>query len=96
MSEHTPTFPAYLMIRDTGIFDDLGGLGQRIYTTAGAGYEKHKYVRADSRDALVAELEYVRGVFEAIHECEERGSPAWQCADEALPRIVAALAKVST
>ena len=35
------------MIRDTAINDDAGGLGQRIYTTAGAGYEKVKYTRAD-------------------------------------------------
>ena len=43
MSEYPPS----LMIRDTAIHDDAGGLGQRIYTTAGAGYEKVKYIRAD-------------------------------------------------
>lgn len=40
-------WPDYLMIRDTGVHDDAGGLGQHIFTTAGAGYEKVKYVRAD-------------------------------------------------
>lgn len=40
-------FPDYLMIRDTQLNDDAGGLGQRIYTTAGAGYAKVKYIRAD-------------------------------------------------
>lgn len=40
-------WPDYLMIRDTGLHDDAGGLGQHIFTTAGAGYEKVKYVRAD-------------------------------------------------
>lgn len=40
-------WPDRLMIRDTTLHDDLGGLGQRIYTTAGAGYEKREYVRAD-------------------------------------------------
>jgi hypothetical protein len=40
-------WPDSLMIRDTQIHDDMGGLGQRIYTTAGAGYPKVKYVRAD-------------------------------------------------
>ena len=40
-------WPDELMIRDTGIHDDAGGKGQRIYTTAGFGYEKVKNVRAD-------------------------------------------------
>lgn len=40
-------WPEYLMVRDTGLADDMGGLGQRIFTTAGAGYVKQKYVRAD-------------------------------------------------
>lgn len=40
-------WPEELMLRDTGIHDDQGGLGQRIFTTAGAGYKKVKYVRAD-------------------------------------------------
>ena len=40
-------WPDSLMIRDTAIHDDAGGLGQRIYTTAGAGYEKKEYIRAD-------------------------------------------------
>jgi hypothetical protein len=45
--EHGHEWPARLLIRDTKIHDDLGGLGQRIYTTAGAGYKKVEYVRAD-------------------------------------------------
>jgi NTP pyrophosphatase (non-canonical NTP hydrolase) len=40
-------WPDRLMIRDTALHDDLGGLGQRIYTTSGQGYEKREYVRAD-------------------------------------------------
>lgn len=40
-------WPEYLMLRDTGLSDDAGGLGQRIFTTAGAGYVKQKYIRAD-------------------------------------------------
>ena len=47
-------WPEYLMIRDTALHDDAGGLGQRIYTTAGAGYEKKKYVRADKAENLEA------------------------------------------
>ncbi len=40
-------WPEYLMLRDTGLSDDAGGLGQQIFTTAGAGHVKQKYVRAD-------------------------------------------------
>lgn len=40
-------WPEYVMLRDTKLHDDMGGLGQRIFTTAGAGYEKKKYIRAD-------------------------------------------------
>lgn len=43
----TPVWPDRLMIRDTGLYDDMGGGGQRIYTTAGRGYERKEYVRAD-------------------------------------------------
>jgi hypothetical protein len=50
-------WPARLMIRDTKLFDDMGGGGQRIYTTAGRGYERREYVRADlaTLSARVAE-----------------------------------------
>ncbi|MBZ9984981.1 hypothetical protein LB521_27995 [Mesorhizobium sp. BR-1-1-8] len=40
-------WPDQLMIRDTKLYDDMGGGGQRIYTTAGRGYEKRLYIRAD-------------------------------------------------
>ena len=40
----TDGWPEYVMLRDTGLHDDSGGLGQHIYTTAGAGYEKRKYI----------------------------------------------------
>lgn len=43
----TGEWPEYLMIRDTGLHDDLGGGGQRIFTTAGRGYQKIKYIRED-------------------------------------------------
>ena len=48
-------WPERLKIRDTGLHDDLGGPGQRIYTTAGRGYERVEYVRADLYEALLAE-----------------------------------------
>lgn len=55
-----PIWPDRLRIRDTGLHDDLGGPGQRIYTTAGRGYERQEYVRADLFDALTAERDALR------------------------------------
>jgi len=49
-------WPDTLMIRDTKIHDDLGGLGQRIYTTTGAGYNKVEYIRKDIYDELKTAL----------------------------------------
>lgn len=40
-------WPEKLRLRDTGLTDDMGGGGQRIYTTAGRGYDTHEYIRAD-------------------------------------------------
>ncbi|MBM3603618.1 MAG: hypothetical protein FJX25_02445 [Alphaproteobacteria bacterium] len=53
-------WPDRLRIRDTGLHDDLGGPEQRIYTTAGRGYERQEYVRADLFDALTAEHDALR------------------------------------
>ena len=47
-------WPKTLRIRDTGLHDEGGG--QRIYTTAGRGYEKREYVRADELERLTALL----------------------------------------
>lgn len=41
-------WPSVLRVRDTGLHDDMGGGGQRIYTTAGRGYETREYVLADA------------------------------------------------
>ena len=41
------TWPERLRLRDTKLHDDIGGAGQRIFTTSGQGYEKKVYVRAD-------------------------------------------------
>lgn len=51
------SWPKVLNIRDTGLHDDMGGLGQRIYTTTGAGYETQAYVRGDLYDELKTRLE---------------------------------------
>lgn len=61
-----PIWPDRLRIRDTGLHDDLGGPGQRIYTTAGRGYERQEYVRADLFDALTAERDALRAALEGI------------------------------
>jgi len=45
--ENQCVWPDRLQIRDTGLHDDMGGGGQRIYTTAGRGYETRLYVRDD-------------------------------------------------
>ena len=47
-------WPAFLNIRDTKLHDDMGGLGQHIYTTAGCGYKTMKYVRQDATNPLPA------------------------------------------
>jgi hypothetical protein len=71
MSDPKPTvWPTSLMIRDTGIYDDLGGAGQRIYTTAGQGYEKRKYGLYSDYEALAAEhkdMAIVQAKAEAAH-----------------------------
>ena len=58
MSEQsgTPSFPESLMIRDTQLHDDIGVGGQRIFTTAGQGYQKIKYIRADIAEREAADL----------------------------------------
>ena len=50
-------WPERLSIRDTKIYDDLGGLGQRIFTTAGAAYEKHTYYSEEYVSAKQARIE---------------------------------------
>lgn len=50
-------WPETLRLRDTGLHDDMGGLGQRIFTTAGAGYKKVEYVRADLYRDMAKRLE---------------------------------------
>ena len=56
MSDRKNIWPDSLLIRDTGLHDDIGGAGMRIYTTAGQGYEKREYVRADLLEANAAEI----------------------------------------
>lgn len=54
------SWPDKLRIRNTGIHDDTGGLGQPIFTTAGQGYEKVPYVREDLFSLLVEALKHIR------------------------------------
>ena len=50
-------FPERLRLRDTRLHDDMGGAGQRIYTTAGQGYQKQEYVRGDIVDLMQQRIE---------------------------------------
>lgn len=59
-------WPERLKIRDTQLNDDLGGLGQRIYTTAGAGYEKREYVRGDIHDEALTKLDRCQDALQEI------------------------------
>lgn len=64
-------FPERLRLRDTKLHDDLGGAGQRIYTTAGQGYEKVNYVRGDLFESLADEHSRMRNVLIRIKgQCE--------------------------
>lgn len=47
MSDDETVWPETIMLRDTKLHDDQGGGGQRIYTTAGRGYPKVRYIRED-------------------------------------------------
>ena len=69
-------WPERLKIRDTGLHDDLGGPGQRIYTTAGRGYERVEYIRADLYAALLAERDAAFAAGQA--EMRERAADVLQ------------------
>ena len=56
MTDAPKKMPKTIMVRDTNLQDDLGGMGQRIYTTAGAGYTKSSYTRTDIADERIAGL----------------------------------------
>ena len=56
-------WPERLSIRDTKIYDDLGGLGQRIFTTAGAAYEKHTYYSEEYVSAKQARIDALENDF---------------------------------
>ena len=56
-------FPDKIRVRDTGFYDDLGGMGQRILTTAGQGYEKITYVR---EDRIIERIAFLENMLEEI------------------------------
>ena len=49
-------WPERLRLRDAKVHDDLGGAGQRIFTTSGQGYEKKVYIRADLVHAEIEQM----------------------------------------
>lgn len=57
--------PIKLMLRNTGLHDDLGGLGQAIWTTAGQGYKKIAFIEANP---ILAENAALR---EKLGKCEK-------------------------
>lgn len=59
MTDDQHVWPDRLMIRDTKLHDDMGGGGQRIYTTAGQGYAKREYVRVDLAKAPIDQQERI-------------------------------------
>ena len=69
-------FPDRLRIRDTRLYDDMGGAGQRIYTTAGQGYTKVEYIRADLHDAQAAEVERLKDSMREIRDELGKIAPA--------------------
>jgi hypothetical protein len=77
MSEvnYAPVWPDTLRLRDTGLYDDLGGCGQRIYTTAGAGYEKREYVRADLAAAAPDLLEALKTCLLIVEHLAAESAP---------------------
>ena len=74
MTLQKQTWPKKLKIRDTTFYDDMGGGGQRICTTAGRGYETQEYINADLIDMDVlrrVEAGYSKALTEAeswIHD----------------------------
>lgn len=86
-------WPATLRLRDTGLHDDMGGLGQRIFTTAGAGYKKVEYVRSDLvRDAMMKAEAALADIGDADREPGDDLAWCARRAAQALPAIRAALA----
>jgi len=65
-------FPEHIKVRDAGVYDDLGGLGGRIYTTAGQGYKTQTYIREDlctfraENDALNRKIANILQTFDAM------------------------------
>lgn len=54
-------WPERVRLRDTKLHDDMSGAGQRIYTTAGRGYTKIEYIRADIAEAEIERLKNLLG-----------------------------------
>ena len=74
----TQDFPERLKLRDTGLHDDMGGAGQRIYTTAGNGYNKQEYIRADIVDSMQQRIEEYDGLFDLQWSRIKEATEVWQ------------------
>jgi hypothetical protein len=82
-------WPASLNIRDTKLHDDMGGPGQRIYTTAGRGYKTMKYIRHDLAHSAQAQPPAARVTDEMVMRLK-RALPLL-CADVQTRMLRAAL-----
>lgn len=66
--------PIRLALRDTGLHDDLGGPGQRIWTTAGRGYETTWFVEeAPYVDVLRRCAWEIENLQQKLHKGEQEG-----------------------
>ncbi len=71
MSKRITVWPVTIRVRDTKRNDDLGGLGQRIFTTAGAGYKKKEYILKEKYDQLQAENERLRKALQDLVDLKD-------------------------
>jgi hypothetical protein len=79
-------WPETLLIRDTKIYDDLGGGGKRIYTTTGNGYERKEYTRSDIAQSRIETLEAADEI-ESLRELVKQQSKFIDSAFEVYPNL---------
>lgn len=66
--------PIRLKLRDTGLHDDISGAGQRIWTTAGQGYEKIWFIELGPVVSLLKEVKWeIKNLREKIALKEDEG-----------------------
>lgn len=89
MSLRTPINGRFVPATREGM-EAATGLTRRLGYMEYVPAETHDAITAE-RNRLRAELKNARLIFEAIFECEQKGTAAWHCANDALPPIRTAL-----